>query len=532
MSAPERIHQGYVVRNAYEHGIESGYNIVSVPHSTPNPGVAAGDLILIVYTCYETFWNVIFTPPSGFTEQGRLENYNSGYGWYCFYRVADGSEGASFDASFDMGTGFNDLNAAYTAQIFVYRGVDSSDPFDGGQVQLTASFDGNIAILDATSSGADRTSLAMFSIWKDATGVAAPSGYTLLHDHLYVEKDSGAERIRFAAADKTVGAGTIDPGSFGSVVYDSSFGYDTYLSTHIILKPGAAVPTILSDESAHTQVASAPSLTGIYPVAPGSGAHVQTADTPALTSIPPTFDLAPVDAVHLHLLDGTTLSQRIRAIVVEAYMTLPTDQTIPDLFPFSAWHLHEMNVPSLQAIAPPTFTIAPESAVQVFAADSLVVTFNAALGVDLVSESAIAAAGVSQTQSLAGAVVSSISLARPRPVNSAAAYLPDPTHVLEASVTIETTRKRFPTGRATSKRQVSTPTRALRLEWDGLSSAEFGELRAFFEARSGGYEPFIVTDPHTGDSYTVRFDGDEIRRRPSRRNIIGLYRIQIEVSTI
>lgn len=107
-----------------------------------------------------------------------------------------------------------------------------------------------------------------------------------------------------------------------------------------------------------------------------------------------------------------------------------------------------------------------------------------------------------------------------------------PTHITEAAVEFDTDRKRYKNGRLSVKRNRFTPVRRLTLEWDGISLSEYQALEGFFIARSGGYESFTVTDTHTGSTYTVKFEDDEIKRRPVRRNLRGLYRVRLEVSTV
>lgn len=104
-----------------------------------------------------------------------------------------------------------------------------------------------------------------------------------------------------------------------------------------------------------------------------------------------------------------------------------------------------------------------------------------------------------------------------------------PSRITEATTEWKTVKRVWPNGRTTTKRMWATPRHLFRVEFDGISLAEFTALEAHFNEHSGSFEPFLFTDTHTDTSYFVHYDDDELDRRMVRRNTRGLYKLVVNL---
>ena len=100
-----------------------------------------------------------------------------------------------------------------------------------------------------------------------------------------------------------------------------------------------------------------------------------------------------------------------------------------------------------------------------------------------------------------------------------------PTHVQSATPRWSTDKRTWPNGRTTTRRRWAAPQRAFEVSWVGISLAEWNALETHFADHSGGYAAFPFTDPHSGETYTVRYADDELDRE-MLANTRGLYRVR------
>lgn len=104
----------------------------------------------------------------------------------------------------------------------------------------------------------------------------------------------------------------------------------------------------------------------------------------------------------------------------------------------------------------------------------------------------------------------------------------EPSNTRRAATEWKTDKKTWPNGRTTARRMWSQPRHSFELEFDGINLTEYQALQGHFNEHSGGYATFPFTDPHSGLTYTVRYDDDELERRMVR-NVRGLYRVRVKL---
>ncbi len=103
--------------------------------------------------------------------------------------------------------------------------------------------------------------------------------------------------------------------------------------------------------------------------------------------------------------------------------------------------------------------------------------------------------------------------------------------VLEAAPEFKTSIKSWPNGRTTARREWASSRRSWEIEYDGITLAQFQLLEAHFAANYGRYGTFAFDDPHTGQSFTVRYDQDELNRKPVKPNT-RIYKVRVKLQQV
>lgn len=101
-----------------------------------------------------------------------------------------------------------------------------------------------------------------------------------------------------------------------------------------------------------------------------------------------------------------------------------------------------------------------------------------------------------------------------------------PSRVRAASQEWSTTKRRWPNGRTTAKRNWSAKLREWQLEYEGITLTELNLLIAHHDSAFGEQLTFLFEDPHTATTYTVGYASDELRRESLRPNIRGRYTVK------